>query len=401
MTYQFRAAQRSQAKPLIGLYSESGAGKTYSALVLARGFVGPEGRIGMIETESGRGEAYADPAEYPEIGGYEVLPLRENFSPKDYGEAITAAEKAELDALIIDSASHEWEGAGGVLSLAAANQEAGKKGPIVWQQPKLLHQRHFMLRFMQTSIPLVILCMRAKYPMREVPDRNGKKQWIRSDQLDPKQADDILFEMFVHGWIDRDTHRFHMTKCTAKALEPVFNGDKPISLETGQALAKWAAGGAAPMSKAAGNGHARDPFDDAKAAAEQGVEAFRAWWAQQSKTVRAAVNNRRAELKTIAEAADAGADDVPDDPFADEDADTLAEDAATEGADLFNGEPQSAADKDEAEYLKNIASGLRATTTAESLATYRQQQESNMNLLSETGQAEAHAMFDVREGELG
>lgn len=246
MVYQFRPAQRSEAKPLIGIYSESGCGKTLSSLLLARGFVGPTGRIGMIETESGRGEAYADAREYPEIGGYEVLSLRDDFSPAAYGQAITAAEKAKLDALIIDSASHEWEGAGGVLSMAATNQAAGKKGPIVWQQPKLEHQRQFMLRFMQCSVPLVILNMRAKYPMEEKIVQ-GEKKWVRSEKLDPKQADDILFEMFVHGWVGPD-HKFNLTKCTAKSLEPVFQTGKMITLDTGRALAAWAAGGkAAPV----------------------------------------------------------------------------------------------------------------------------------------------------------
>ena len=94
MTYQVRPASRSQAKPLIGIYSESGCGKTYSALLLARGYAGPDGRIIMIETESGRGEAYADPIEYPEIGGYDVISMRDNFSPAEYGKAITAAEQA-------------------------------------------------------------------------------------------------------------------------------------------------------------------------------------------------------------------------------------------------------------------------------------------------------------------
>lgn len=247
MTYSFRPAERSQAKPLIGLYSESGCGKTYSALLIARGFVGPSGKIGMIETESGRGEAYADVREYPEIGGYDVLPLRDSFSPESYGKAITAAEQVKLDALIIDSASHEWEGAGGVLSLAAARQAAGTKGVLAWQAPKLDHQRHFMLRFMQTSIPLVILCMRAKYPMEEITERNEKK-WVRSKVLEPKQADDILFEMFVHGWID-GSHNFHLTKSTAKALGPVFQSDKPLSLETGRALAAWAKSASKPAEK--------------------------------------------------------------------------------------------------------------------------------------------------------
>src|SRR5689334_21842194 len=124
--YQLRPAKRSEAKPLIGIYAESGCGKTYSSLLLARGFVGPTGKIVMIETEGGRGEAFADLIE----GGYSVIPIRESFSPKDYGEAISAAEQAKPAALIIDSASHEWEGSGGVLSMAAGNQADGKKGPL-------------------------------------------------------------------------------------------------------------------------------------------------------------------------------------------------------------------------------------------------------------------------------
>jgi len=243
MTYKIRPAKRSEAKPLIGLYSESGCGKTYTALLLARGYAGAGGKIVMIETESGRGEAYADPTEYPEIGGYDVISMRDNFSPTEYGKAITVAEKTNPDVLIIDSASHEWEGNGGVLSMAATNQANGKKGPIVWQQPKITHQREFMLRFMQTSIPLVILCMRAKYPMKEVPDprKPGRKMWQRSDALQPKQADDILFEMFVHGWID-NKHNFHMSKCNAKMLEPVFGTGAPLSAQTGAELRKWASG---------------------------------------------------------------------------------------------------------------------------------------------------------------
>src|SRR5215475_4730552 len=234
MTFSFRPASRSSAKPLIGLYAESGCGKTWSALMLARGFVGSSGKIGMIETEAGRGEAYADMLP----GGYDVLSMRDTFSPSRFGEAITAAEKAGLDALIIDSASHEWSGAGGVLGMAAANQAAGKTGVLVWQQPKQEHKRHFMLRLMQTPISLVIVCMRAKYPMIEKKKPDGKKEWIRSETLDPDQADDILFEMFVHGWIDRE-HRLHVTKYTRPDLARIIVDQEPISIKTGERLAAW------------------------------------------------------------------------------------------------------------------------------------------------------------------
>jgi hypothetical protein len=237
MSYHLRPAKKSEAKPLIGLYSESGKGKTLSALYLARGFVGPQGRIAMIETESGRGEAYSDTLE----GGYDVISLRDDFSPKNYGDAISAAEAAKVQALIIDSASHEWEGAGGVLSLAAKNQAEGKKGPLVWQMPKMDHQRHFMLRLLATPIPLVIVCMRAKYPMKEIV-KDGRKEWLRSELLEPKQSDDILFEMFVHGWIDSD-HRFRGTKYTLDELRKVVVDGEAISIKTGERLAAWARDG--------------------------------------------------------------------------------------------------------------------------------------------------------------
>lgn len=235
--YSLRPAITSQAKPLIGFYAESGKGKTYSSLLLAKGFAGDMSKVAMIETEAGRGEAFADD---PTVGGYLVRPIRDNFAPSEYGKALTEIEKAGVKVCIIDSASHEWEGAGGVLSMAAENQAAGKKGPIVWQQPKMQHQREFMLRLMQTPVELVIVCMRAKYPMKEV-EKNGRKEWTRSELLEPKQADDILFEMFVHGWMD-DQHRFHGTKYTRDNMREIFVDGQPITIETGRKLAAWASG---------------------------------------------------------------------------------------------------------------------------------------------------------------
>lgn len=237
MAVYFRPAIKSEAKPLIGLYSESGCGKSYGSLLLAKGFATDMSKVGMIETESGRGEIFADD---PLVGGYQVLPIRDNFSPRDYGEAIAEAGKSGIEVLIIDSASHEWEGAGGVLSMAAQNQVDGKKGPLVWQIPKLEHQREFMLRLLTTPVPLVIVCMRAKYPMKEVI-RNGKKDWTRSEILEPKQSEDILFEMTVHAWIDQD-HKLHVTKCSKDDLRSVFIDGQPISVETGIRLKEWSCG---------------------------------------------------------------------------------------------------------------------------------------------------------------
>ena len=243
MTLSIRRALRSQAKPLIGFYSESGGGKTRAALMLARGFVGPEGKIVMAETESGRGESYAD--QIP--GGFDVIPIRpeDGFSPRTYGEAIALAEKSQADALIVDSCSHEWEGIGGVLHMAALNQEAGKKGKQVWLTPKIEHQRFFLGKLLQTPIKLVILCMRAKYPIEEkIVD--GKKEMVRSTNLEPKQSEDILYDLFVHGWFDRETHAFHGTNYLHPELRQIIRDGKPIDISTGEALARWSSGNGKP-----------------------------------------------------------------------------------------------------------------------------------------------------------
>ena len=335
MTYEFRDGARSNAKPLIGIYSESGTGKTYGALLVARGFVGPKGKVGMIETESGRGEAYADPTEYPEIGGYKVLSLRDNFGPEEYGQAIAAAEREKLDALIIDSASHEWDGAGGVLDMADANTKGPnpKKGVLVWQGPKIAHSRKFMLKVLQTPIPLVILCMRAKYPMREATNpKTGKREWIRSEQLEPRQADDILYEMFIHGWIDHE-HRFHLTKSTARALDSVFQTGKPLSIETGQQLAQWAAGGDVPEKREGAPSASAGPslIDRAREATVGGSAALQHFWERElTKQERKQLGPHLAALKATAEDYDEAVNKTQEPPAEKED---IPFDAPTESQD--------------------------------------------------------------------
>jgi len=291
VTYQIRKANRGEAKPLVGLYAQSGAGKTWSSLLLARGFA-PDGHIVMIETEGGRGEAYVDMLK----GGYDVLSIRDNFAPTKFGQAISLVEAAHPDVLIIDSASHEWSGAGGVLDMAAENQAAGRKGPIVWQQPKMQHARHFMLRVLQTPIRLVILCMRAKYPMVEKKNAKGEREWVRSEQLEPDQANDILFEMFVHGWIDQQ-HALHVTKLTRPDLAAVFRDNEPITLETGQRLAEWAKGLPAPSPSR--TSQATAPADATTGTAARASAGAHVGFVELAGKARVAAKTSRAELRAF------------------------------------------------------------------------------------------------------
>ena len=261
MALSIRKAKRSSAKPIICFHSTSGDGKTCTALLLARGYVGDKGKIVMIETEGGRsegftGETILSPKGIKQpIGNYDVISISGNFSSKIYGEAISLAEKSNYDALIIDSASHEWEGVGGVLAWAAKNEEEGKKGMLVWQKPKIEHNRLFMQRLFTTPIPLVIVTLRSRYPM----EKQGNN-WVRSLKLTPYQSENFLFEMFVQGHLD-DEHRFQAKKYTVPSLIPVIPTGEVITLETGRNLAKWAAGNLKPES---------DLFAELKAKIEAG-----------------------------------------------------------------------------------------------------------------------------------
>jgi len=100
---KIRKAERKQAKIRLGLQGPSGSGKTYGALLIAHGLVGNWSKIAVIDTEFRSADLYAH------IGDYNVLNLEKPFSPERYIQAIEFCEKAEMEVIIIDSITHEWE----------------------------------------------------------------------------------------------------------------------------------------------------------------------------------------------------------------------------------------------------------------------------------------------------
>jgi hypothetical protein len=234
---QFRPATRSRRRPLIGLYGLSGSGKTLSALLLARGLVGPTGKIAMIDTESGRGSDYVDVIP----GGYDVLDLGEPFSPAHYIEAIDALVRAKPDVGVIDSVSHEWEGTGGVTEMAAEIEiKSGKSGLHCWKEPKMQHAR-MMLKLLRTPMP-VICCLRAKRKSRQVKDGKSRTQIVKDEFATPKQDGDFIFEMTVHAEIMLTDHTLRVTKTGHPDLAQIFKTGEVVTIETGQRLADWCAG---------------------------------------------------------------------------------------------------------------------------------------------------------------
>jgi hypothetical protein len=108
---QLRKATRKKAKIRLGLSAVSGGGKTYSAILIAKGLVGDLSKVAIIDTENGSADLYAH------LGEFNVLPLTAPFTPERYIEAIKSCEKAGMEVIIVDSISHEWDGKGGCLEI--------------------------------------------------------------------------------------------------------------------------------------------------------------------------------------------------------------------------------------------------------------------------------------------
>ena len=100
---QLQTAERKRAKIKMSLQGPSGSGKTYSALLIALGLCNDFSRVAIIDTENHSAELYAH------LGAFKVLNLTGPFTPEKYIQALDVCQKAEMEVVIIDSVTHEWE----------------------------------------------------------------------------------------------------------------------------------------------------------------------------------------------------------------------------------------------------------------------------------------------------
>ncbi|MBK4734385.1 ATP-binding protein [Noviherbaspirillum sp. DKR-6] len=236
--FEIHRATKRRAKLRLGMSGPAGSGKTYSALLIAGGL---GGRIGMIDTEHGSGDLYADLL--PE--GYDVLQLTPPYSPARYIEAIHALEDAGVQTIIIDSLSHAWTGEGG--SLDRQGKIADKSGNS-WQAWRQVTPEHnALVEALLQSRCHIIATMRAKTEyVQEKDDRTGKSV-VRKVGLAPVMRDGIEYEFTT--FFELDVH--HMA-FAGKDRTRLFDGTifKP-DMETGHQLLAWLDSGVdAPVKRA-------------------------------------------------------------------------------------------------------------------------------------------------------
>lgn len=308
MSINFSPAVRDRVGLIIGIAGASGSGKTMSALKVARGLAGgDDSKIAVVDTEAGRAKHYAPaPGEKPSEFrfAFQHGDMKPPFTPEAYMEAITAADKAGFEVIVLDSYSHSWDGEGGLqdIHLEAVEQavERSRRFPdfdehkirerssmAAWKEPKSRHRR-LVSRLLQCRAHLII-CMRADEKIRmeqiEEEGRNGQK-YKKTVITQPK---DLPIE---ERWVPICEKRFPYELTLSLLLTPVNPGvpiplklqeqhkpavplDKRLSEDTGAQLALWARGGA-PVSQPQIDLQSLTDIGNQKA--EEGTEALKVWF---------------------------------------------------------------------------------------------------------------------------
>lgn len=216
-----RKAERKKAKLRLGISGISNSGKTWSALEIATGM---GGKIGMIDTEAGRGELYGNDFIY------DVIRLDAPYSPDRYINAIRMFEQAGYDILIIDSLSHAWVGDGGVLSIV---DNAGSKSfSQGWKTatPK----QNALIDALITCKMHLITTLRVKSEYVVEMNEYGK-QVPRKVGMAPVQRDGVEYEFTVFMDMNAE-HMAHVVKDNTRMYDNQYI--KP-SKELGKRFMEW------------------------------------------------------------------------------------------------------------------------------------------------------------------
>lgn len=233
----FTKAVKRAAKLRMALSGPSGAGKTYTALMLARELA-KGGSVAVIDTERGSASKYAD------LFDFDVLEL-DSFAPQKYIEAIRAAAAEGYAVVVIDSLSHAWNGTGGILEQV---EQIGKRkyngnSFKAWGDIKPIENA---LIEAITGTPLHILAtMRSKTEYVVEQNERGKAT-PRKVGTAPIQRDGFEYEFDVFGEMTPDNELIiQKTRCPALTGQVIAKPGKALA----DTLATWL-NGAAPVAPA-------------------------------------------------------------------------------------------------------------------------------------------------------
>lgn len=184
MSFQFVPATKQGSRARIALNGTAGAGKTWTALEIAKGLLIPDdARVGLIDTDRGSARKYADVFKFQWLG-------MTAYNPDDLVRATIAAAEQNIGTLIVDTGSAFWSGVDGMLDrVGSANTNF--EG---WRQNRPVERRMMDALFGYPGHVIITLRTKAEWVVeaadngRMAPRRVGTK---------PDQRDGIEHEFDV------------------------------------------------------------------------------------------------------------------------------------------------------------------------------------------------------------
>jgi len=225
---QLQQTQRHNVKLRLGISAPSGFGKTYSALQLAYGMTQDWSKIAVIDTENSSASLYSD------LGNFNVLNLTAPYSPERYIEALEVCEKANMEVIIIDSITHEWQGGGGCLQI---HELLGGRFQD-WSKVKPRHQK-FIDKILHSKCHIITTTRRKTDYSLDVGS-NGKSKVIKHGTKEIT-SEGFEYELSVNFELINENHLCKVSKDRTN----LFQG-KPefiITSEVGKTLKAWCSQG--------------------------------------------------------------------------------------------------------------------------------------------------------------
>lgn len=222
---QLQKASRKKAKIKMCLLGPSGSGKTYSSLLLAYGLCDDWSKIAVIDSENHSSELYSH------LGAYNVLQITPPHTPEKYIEAIQVCEKADMEVIIIDSITHEWE------YIIEFHASLGGNSFTNWHKIGLRHKE--FINAMLKSKANIIATTRTKqdYVLNEkngrmVPEKVGLKA-VQRDGLEYEFT--LVFDINMKNMASASKDRTNLF-CNKPETQ--------LSVDTGRMIQQWCNEGA-------------------------------------------------------------------------------------------------------------------------------------------------------------
>ena len=293
----FQKAVKHESKMRVAIMGPSGAGKTYTALNIAKHM--PNAKIALVDTEHGSASKYAD------LFDFDVLELQPPYHPDRFGEAIRDAAQAGYTVIILDSLTHAWSGTGGMLDLVdQIGKRIGGNSFAAWKDATPIQNR--LIESIVGAPIHVIATMRSKQDYAQEKDDRGKTV-VRKVGMAAQQREGFEYEFDVVIDLDID-HNGIITKSRAPVL-----ADKVIAKpgrEVADMLTDWLKGApatAATQSPASANDHKAaqpEPLPEnlVKQFHAAGTELYGAAWDEKRPAlVRSVTGKRTASSKELTE----------------------------------------------------------------------------------------------------